>query len=60
MGAGSGFSGSSSATGGTASTGNQSFGGVKFGSMAQGIDSRWLIGGLVLIALAFIAFLIWG
>lgn len=57
---GGGFSGSSAATGGTAATGAQTFGGIKFGSMATGIDSRWLIGGIVVIAIMFIAFLMMG
>lgn len=59
-GAGSSFQGSSGASIGDTATGAQRFGGVNFGSMAQGIDARWLIGAVVIALLAFIAFLIWG
>jgi len=57
---GGGFSGSSSAVGGTAQSGAQRFGNVKFGSMATGIDARWLIGAAVVIFAMFFAFLVWG
>ena len=59
-GAGSYFQGSSSATGGTSSTGGKSYGNINFGSMATGIDPRWLIGAGVIIAALIVALLVWG
>ena len=54
------FQGSSGAGGGTAGTGWQSFGPVKFGSMATGIDMRWIVAAIVAVTMMFFAYLVWG
>lgn len=48
------FQGSSEATTGDASFGGSKQSGIIFGSMANGLDMRWVIAGIVLVAIVFL------